>query len=362
MGIFRRRRDRFPATDPDARKASDSEASARDTSVLDDSQSAEALVRMIIDVLESEFSRRAQMASDGASVIVGGPQGASAGGEGADELSLGLANIMRKARHTDPAGWREMLVEHFEPLLRDQVEVSSDELTQRIIVRITNPEHEGAATFDYAPTWIDPFRLVLAADFPDCVRAYPDAQIGVADDLDKWYRMAWANLRRELDGAELSCSRLGQSNGVFVDVISGQCYHLATAALLLSEYLPKWYPGTDLSGGVLFSVPNRYSMVLRPARQSMTVGDLSAIAEVTFDRWCTEVSPVSPHVYFWHMTPDAVSRRAAGDIDDVEWDPRVGPYFDGVFFSRAGRVMQLTDWDANGGLQFVRAPRIVTFG
>jgi hypothetical protein len=316
---------------------------------------AEELQRMIIEYFATEHGVRVRIAD--ATVIV------EEQFHGQDGVAYGLTNLERKVLATDRPRWWIVVAEHFASLIEGTPDSDDHELESRLVVRLTNPDYEGAATFGYAPYWIEPLVGALAIDRPDHVKCMLDGAVGALGDLEQAYRRAWANLRRELNGADLTFDRTTVNDDFWVDEVSGN-YHLATAAFLLGEYLPSWYPGTDLSGGVVFGIPNRYSMFLRPiSARGIAPANLAAVADVVDIGWRTGVSPVSPHVYFWHPMPDTRGERSGPwDIDEPEWNSEIGPGLFHTYSSRAGRVMQLTDWDENGDLKIVTWPRIVTFG
>ncbi len=324
------------AVDP----AAEAEPTAPGYALLNSDDVAE-LQRLIIDYFETEHGAQVKI-TDG-TVTIEGPF------QGMDDVEFGLTNLERRIFASERADWAATVATHFASLTGKSARHDTENVGSRLIVRLTNPDHDRSGTFDYAPRWVEPLVGGLAVDNPDSVSIVYDANVSVAGDLDQAYQHAWANLRRELNAAELTFNRSTVTEELWVDEVSGANYHLATAAFLLDEYLPKWYPGTDLSGGVVFGIPHRFSIFLRPVQHGgIAPTNLSAVAAVVNNAWTTGINPVSPHVYFWHPTPYTTPRN-----------PEPGPF--NSYLSRGGRIMQLTGWDDAGEVKIMRWPQILAF-
>lgn len=243
----------------------------------------------------------------------------------ADGRTLGLDNLMRKVRGVDGAQWDPVVREHLAAVLRpDDEEPTHEELGERVIARLLDvTAGDPRLTFDYAPQWQPGVAEILAVDYPDRVSMLGDGSVRELVPLGPWYDRARRNLLRELAAAEVRVETV-EHDGHRIRCALSDSVYTASGALLLPELLPRWVPGIDLSGGVLFGVPFRNQLAFAAcADAAAALGGLMLLPVFTANGYADGVGPVSPNVYYWRDGAVTQISSISGDALNVTPPPEL---------------------------------------
>ncbi|TWS25886.1 hypothetical protein FK268_01060 [Tsukamurella sputi] len=235
----------------------------------------------------------------------------------ADGCTLGLDNLMRKVRGVDGAQWDPVVREHLAALLRPgDGEPTDEELRARVIARLLDvTAGDPRLTFDYAPQWQPGVAEVLAVDYPDRVSMLGDGSVRNLAPLGPWYDRARGNLFRELTETAAVRIETVEHDGHRIRCALSESVYTASGALLLSELLPRWVPGIDLRGGVLFGVPFRNQLAFAACSDAASaLGGLMLLPVFTANGYSDGVGPVSPNVYYWR---DGAVTQISSIADDA---------------------------------------------
>lgn len=188
------------------------------------------------------------------------------------------------------------------------------------VTPVAVPAEDLASTEPEDSSVIDPFTLdtsvSLVLDTEQTVQTAPLAQLRKADDMDTLIRAARGNLLADLRAALVEVTRHQtnpQQAGAYFWAVESPSVYTASAALLLEEMLPQWVPELDASEGVLFAMPSRNALLLRPVTAgSELVEGLGAIAGAALEISHRSDKPLSPLLHLSYM----------GQVDTISnWDP-----------------------------------------
>ncbi|NMD57748.1 MULTISPECIES: hypothetical protein [Tsukamurella] len=244
----------------------------------------------------------------------------------ADGRTFGLDNLMRKARAGGASAWDGIVREHFAAMLRPfDEEPDEAEMRERIIARLWDvTATDERMTFDYALEWQPGVAELLTVDHPDRVSILGDGSARDLAPLGPWYDRARRNLFRELtDNAELRVETV-EHDGHRIQCALSDSVYTASGALLLPDVLPRWVPGIDLSGGVLFGVPFRNQLAFAACSDAASaLGGLMLLPVFTANGYSDGVGPVSPNVYYWRDGAVAQISSIADDALNVTPPPEL---------------------------------------
>lgn len=235
-----------------------------------------------------------------------------------DSQTFGLDNVMRIVHGSDPAEWESLVRRHFDAILRPaDAEPDDDERRQRIISRLWDTAAaDDRMSFDYALEWQSGVGELLTLDYPDRVSVLSDAAVRKIAPLGPWYDRARRNLFRELtEVAKIDVETVEHEGRRIFCALSDSVY-VASGALFLPDLLPRWAPGIDLSGGVLFAIACRNQLAFSPCSNADgAIAGLMLLPGFAVNGYSDGVGPVSPNVYFWHGgLVTQVSRIADGAL------------------------------------------------
>ncbi|MCS3782270.1 hypothetical protein [Tsukamurella ocularis] len=220
-----------------------------------------------------------------------------------DGRTLGLDNLARKVHVAEGEEWDRIVRAHLAALLRPSEDPTGDDLLTRIVARLLDVSvgsGDPRLTFDYALPWQPGVAEILVVDHPDHVSMLGDGSVREMAPLGPWYDRARRNLFRELtETAEVRVETVEHDGHRFQCALSESVF-TASGALLLPELLPRWVPGIDVSGGVLFAAPFRNQLAFAACSSAeAALGGLMLLPVFAANGYSDGVGPVSPNVYYW---------------------------------------------------------------
>lgn len=157
--------------------------------------------------------------------------------------------------------------------------------------------------------------VTLALDSATAVQTLPLERLEAYDDVDTLVRAAENNLRTELESShldiQLNASKEDHPGAHFWSVESDSIY-TASAALVLDPLLQTWLPDVDFSEGVLFAMPSRHSLLVRPVTEGEDLLEgITRLAPVALEVSHRATHPVSSLLHVSHL----------GQVDTIsQWD------------------------------------------
>ncbi|CAM3854614.1 hypothetical protein ACXYTP_14085 [Tsukamurella ocularis] len=235
----------------------------------------------------------------------------------ADGRTVGLDNLVRKVRDVGDGEWDRIVRSHLAPLLRPTEDPTGDELETRIVARLLDVSvgsGDPRLTFDYGLHWQPGVAEILVVDHPDHVSMLGDGSVRDLAPLGPWYDRARRNLFRELTETAVRVETVEHDGHRFQCALSESVY-TASGALLLPDLLPRWGPGIDLRGGVLFAVPFRNQLAFAACSDAASaLGGLMLLPVFAANGYSDGVGPVSPNVYYWR---DGVVTQISSIAEDA---------------------------------------------
>ncbi len=213
----------------------------------------------------------------------------------------GLHNLVATC-HGAPEGksaWPQIIEQHVTAVLAVMSEPdqphSLEEMRAHAILRLVDVRSLSDMTdrFGYARPWSDDVLELIAFDHPDWVSYLRDEDLEGLD-ISEIRDVALDNLRQQpVD--ERSSTEI--ESGVVIHSVAGLSFYTASRAILLDEELEAF---GEHPHGAFFIIPDRHNLLFHVLKDTTFIPALQNLAGVALGAYGENVSPLSPHVYWWH--------------------------------------------------------------
>lgn len=289
---------------------------------------------MLRSELEYRFARQdAQIDIEGNSAMVRRPDGGAA--------HVSLRTLAMNAAGLDDMGQLPELVENFvHGTLADATltNLSTAELYKSLRLRllpVPKPEDDLIAPDDGLEHQIretsvlrdftSDMSIALVLDTEHAIRIQPLNELESFDSLEALERAADRNTWQELVDAKVDVTYINNDDGEEGSdfwAFESSSYYLGSSPLFLSELLNRWAPDLDQSRGVIFAVPDRDLMIVRPVTTGENLmNGITSMVRTAMRFGLGNPTSISPrlHLLYDNQVNTFTDYRVIEPTEEEEW-------------------------------------------
>ncbi len=167
--------------------------------------------------------------------------------------------------------------------------------------------------------------IALVLDTEHAIRIQPLQELEAFDSLDALERAADRNTWQELIDTKVDITHIhndGDGEGSDFWAFESSSYYLGSAPLFLSDLLNRWAPELDQSQGVIFAVPDRDLMIVRPVTTGENLmNGITAMVRIAMRFGLGNPTSISPrlHLLYDNQINTFTDYRIIEPTEEVEW-------------------------------------------